>query len=98
MTGESLLRVKTSAPYRKTLVATYLFTPLVRVMTAMTDETPMTTPRSVSTVRSLLAQRDWSATLNASLNSIWRFRGEAPRNAWLGGVSQVYQPDRRTGR
>src|SRR5271156_3429167 len=47
-----------------------MLTPLVRVMTAMTEATPMTTRMSVSTERSLLAQRDWSAILKASLSSI----------------------------
>src|SRR6266404_451340 len=48
---------KTSAPNRKTRVATYWFAPLIRLTTAMTAATPMTTPISVSTLRSLCAQR-----------------------------------------
>src|SRR5215475_7762542 len=50
-------RPKTSAPRRKTLVATYWFAPLMRLTTAMTAATPMTTPMSVRTLRSLWAQR-----------------------------------------
>jgi hypothetical protein len=36
-------------------VLTYLLAPLTRVMTMMTEATPMTTPMSVRMVRSLLA-------------------------------------------
>src|SRR6266704_5734903 len=50
-------RPKTSAPRRKTRVATYWFAPLMRLTTAITAATPMTTPISVSTLRSLCAQR-----------------------------------------
>lgn len=39
-------------------------------MTAITDDTPITTPKSVSTERSLLAHKDWRAIFTASLNSI----------------------------
>src|SRR3984893_7376442 len=48
---------KTSAPKRKTFVATYWFAPLIRLTTVMTAATPITTPISVSTLRSLCAQR-----------------------------------------
>src|ERR1700730_2119760 len=48
---------KTSAPSRKTFVATYWFAPLIRLTTAMTAATPITTPISVSTLRSLCAHR-----------------------------------------
>src|SRR6266404_4119388 len=48
---------KTSAPRRKTRVATYWLAPLIRLTTAMTEVTPMTTPISVSTLRNLCAQR-----------------------------------------
>src|SRR6266705_329045 len=48
---------KTSAPSRNTRVATYWFAPLIKLTTAMTADTPMTTPTSVSTLRSLCAQR-----------------------------------------
>src|SRR5204862_2373552 len=48
---------KTSAPRRKTRVATYWLAPLIRLTTAITAATPMTTPISVRTLRSLCAQR-----------------------------------------
>src|SRR6266478_8797150 len=48
---------KTSAPRRKTRVATYWFAPLIRLTTAITAATPMTTPMSVRTLRNLCAQR-----------------------------------------
>src|SRR5437667_397613 len=48
---------KTSAPRRKTRVATYWLAPLIRLTTAITAATPMTTPISVRTLRSLWAQR-----------------------------------------
>jgi hypothetical protein len=51
-------------------VVTNCLAPLVRVTTVMTDATPMTTPSSVRMERSLLAQRDWSASLKASAKSI----------------------------
>src|SRR5579864_758844 len=50
-------RPKTSAPKRNTRVATYWLAPLMRLTTAMTAATPITTPISVSTLRSLCAQR-----------------------------------------
>src|SRR6266852_9488422 len=52
-----LERPKTSAPRRKTRVATYWLAPLIRLTTVMTAATPMTTPISVSTLRSLCAHR-----------------------------------------
>src|SRR5215831_952669 len=48
---------KTSAPNRNTRVATYWFAPLIKLTTAMTADTPMTTPTSVRTLRSLCAHR-----------------------------------------
>src|SRR5437016_12854037 len=48
---------KTSAPRRNTRVATYRFAPLIKLTTAMTADTPMTTPTSVRTLRSLCAHR-----------------------------------------
>src|SRR5215472_5392197 len=48
---------KTSAPNRNTRVATYWFAPLIRLTTAITADTPMTTPISVSMLRSLCAHR-----------------------------------------
>ena len=48
---------KTSAPNRNTRVATYWFAPLIRLTTAITADTPMTTPISVSKLRSLWAHR-----------------------------------------
>src|SRR5580704_1085615 len=65
--------VKTSAPYLENLVVTYVFAPLTSVTTAITLVTPMTTPSSVNTERSLFAQSDCSAILTASLNSIGLF-------------------------
>src|SRR6266568_6061273 len=50
-------RPKTSAPRRKTRVATYWFAPLMRLTTAITAATPMTTPISVRMLRSLCAHR-----------------------------------------
>src|SRR5215471_645824 len=57
---------KTSAPRRKTRVATYWFAPLIKLTTAITAATPMTTPSSVSTLRSLCAQRLEVAIATAS--------------------------------
>src|SRR6516164_3938314 len=48
---------KTSAPNRNTRVATYWFAPLIKLTTAMTADTPMTTPTRVRTLRSLCAHR-----------------------------------------
>src|SRR6266446_9376593 len=48
---------KTSAPRLKTFVATNWFAPLMRPTTAITAATPITTPRSVSTLRSLWAHK-----------------------------------------
>src|SRR6516162_11966568 len=48
---------KTSAPSRNTRVATYWFAPLIKLTTAMTADTPITTPTRVRTLRSLCAQR-----------------------------------------
>ena len=62
--------VKTSAPYLENLVVTYVFAPFTSVTTAITLVTPMTTPSSVSTERSLFAHSDCSAIFTASLNSI----------------------------
>src|SRR5271170_6271416 len=62
--------VNTSAPYLENFVVTYVFAPLTSVTTAMTLATPMTTPSSVSTERSLFAHSDCSAIFTASLNSI----------------------------
>src|ERR1700756_1582860 len=56
-------------------------------MTAITEETPMTTPISVRIERSLFAQRDWSATLNASLSSM------SIVNPNEGGVSSLATPN-----
>src|SRR5216117_1447541 len=57
---------KTSAPRRKTRVATYWLAPLIRLTTAITAATPMTTPISVRTLRSLCAQRLEVAIATAS--------------------------------
>src|SRR5262245_62104697 len=48
---------KTSAPSRNTRVATYWFAPFIKLTTAITADTPMTTPINVSTLRSLCAHR-----------------------------------------
>src|SRR5438552_3451844 len=48
---------KTSAPSRNTRVATYWFAPLIKLTTAITAATPITTPSSVSALRSLCAHR-----------------------------------------
>src|SRR5260221_12886496 len=58
---------KTSAPSRKTRVATYWFAPLIRLTTAITAPTPITTPSSVSALRSLCAHRLDLAISTASL-------------------------------
>src|SRR5215475_11385994 len=57
---------KTSAPRLKTFVATYWLAPLIRLTTAITAATPMTTPMSVRTLRSLCAQRLEEAIATAS--------------------------------
>src|SRR2546425_12498195 len=61
---------KTSAPRLNTLVATYWFAPLIRLTTAITEETPMTTPSKVRTLRSLCAQRLADAISTASAKFI----------------------------
>src|SRR5947209_2425442 len=48
----------TSAPSVTTFSATYAFSPLMNVTTAITAATPMTIPSSVKTVRSLFAHND----------------------------------------
>src|ERR1700722_8895675 len=60
----------TSAPNLKTLVATYWLAPFTRLTTAITAATPMTTPISVSTLRSLCAHRLPTAIDIASPNAI----------------------------
>src|SRR5882762_8705476 len=69
---------KTSAPRRKTRVATYWFAPLIRLTTAHTAATPMTTPISVSTLRSLCAQRLEAEIATASDKFMVVGRGIAP--------------------
>src|SRR5882762_3891967 len=69
---------KTSAPRRKTRVATYWFAPLIRLTTAMTAATPITTPISVSTLRSLCAQRLEAEIATASDKFIVVGRGIEP--------------------
>src|SRR5258706_2143810 len=68
---------KTSAPRRKARVATYWFAPLIKLTTAITDVTPMTTPISVSTLRSLCAQRLDVAIDTASVRCMLDARGIA---------------------
>src|SRR6266849_5151557 len=70
-----LERPKTSAPSRKTRVATYWFAPLMRLTTAMTEVTPITTPISVSTLRSLCAHKLDVAIDIASVKCIVDARG-----------------------
>src|SRR5438552_184429 len=69
---------KTSAPRRKTRVATYWFAPLMRLTTAMTAATPITTPISVKTLRSLCAQRLEAEIATASAKFIVVGRGIEP--------------------
>src|SRR5881275_2154003 len=69
---------KTSAPRRKTRVATYWFAPLIRLTTAMTAATPITTPISVKTLRSLCAQRLEAEIATASDKFIVLGRGIEP--------------------
>src|SRR6266849_9793930 len=71
---------KTSAPRRKTRVATYWFAPLIRLTTAITAATPMTTPMSVRTLRSLCAQRLEAEMATASDKFIVVGRGIEPRD------------------
>src|SRR5208337_341335 len=66
MTLGILLTMNTSAPRLKTFSATYPLIPLTKVTTAMTADTPITTPNSVSTDLSLLAQSDSRAIRIAS--------------------------------
>src|SRR5215475_8195870 len=65
----------TSAPSRNTRVATYWFAPLIRLTTAMTDATPITTPISVRMLRSLCAQRLDVAIATASVKCMDEVRG-----------------------
>src|SRR6267378_5811367 len=69
---------KTSAPGRKTRVATYWFAPLIRLTTAITAATPMTTPMSVKTLRSLCAHRLEAEIATASDKFIVVGRGIEP--------------------
>src|SRR6267154_3892535 len=71
-------RPKTSAPRRKTRVATYWFAPLIRLTTAITAATPITTPTSVRTLRSLCAQRLEAEMATASERFIVVGRGIDP--------------------
>jgi hypothetical protein len=70
MTGEILLTIKTSVPSLKTRSATYRSRPLVKVTTAMTAATAITTPSIVRKDRSLLAHNDCRAIRIASLEVI----------------------------
>src|SRR5438309_11661331 len=69
---------KTSAPRRKTRVATYWFAPLMRLTTAMTGATPITTPTSVGTLRNLCAQRLEAEIATASDKLMLGGRGIEP--------------------
>src|SRR6266446_10860194 len=69
---------KTSAPRRKTRVATYWLAPLIRLTTAITAATPITTPTSVSTLRSLCAHRLEAEMATASDKFIVVGRGIEP--------------------
>src|SRR5712691_6979574 len=75
-----LERPKTSAPRRKTRVATYWFAPLMRLTTAITAATPITTPMSVRMLRSLCAQRLEAEMATASE----KFIVDARAIAWIG--------------
>src|SRR5712671_374926 len=68
-------RPKTSAPSRKTRVATYWFAPLIKLTTAITEVTPMTTPIRVSTLRSLCAHKLDVAIDTASVRCMVDARG-----------------------
>src|SRR6266404_7045623 len=68
-------RPKTSAPSRKTRVATYWFAPLIKLTTAITEVTPMTTPIRVSTLRSLCAHKLDVAIGTASVRCMVDARG-----------------------
>jgi len=70
MIGGNREIVNTSAPYRVNFVVTYVLAPFTSVTTAITLATPIMTPSSVSTVRSLFCHSDCNASLIASLNSI----------------------------
>src|SRR6266581_1805081 len=74
-------RPKTSAPKRKTRVATYWFAPLIRLTTAITAATPMTTPISVRTLRSLCAHRLEAEIATASDKFSVVGRGIEPEDA-----------------
>src|SRR5260370_8977450 len=69
---------KTSAPRRKTRVATYWFAPLIKLTTAITAATPITTPTSVRMLRSLCAQRLEAEMATASDKFIVVGRGIDP--------------------
>src|SRR2546422_1199397 len=69
---------KTSAPRRKTRGATYWLAPLIRLPTAITAATPITTPTSVRTLRSLCAQRLEAEMATASDKFIVVGRGIEP--------------------
>src|SRR6266851_9454640 len=83
---------KTSAPRRKTRVATYWFAPLIRLTTAITAATPITTPISVRTLRSLCAQRLEAEMATASDKFIVVGRGIEP------GDTTAPHPNIRAGR
>src|SRR5882762_8255111 len=70
-----LERPKTSAPSRKTRVATYWFAPLIKLTTAITEVTPMTTPIKVRTLRNLCAHRLDVAIDTASVRCMVDARG-----------------------
>src|SRR6267378_7823125 len=82
---------KTSAPRRNTRVATYWFAPLIRLTTAMTAATPITTPISVKTLRSLCAQRLEAEIATASDKFIVLGRGIEP------GDTNAPHPNIRAG-
>jgi len=66
MTFFCLFTMNTSAPRLNTFSATYPLMPLTNVTTAITEETPITTPSKVSTERSLFAHSDCRAMRMAS--------------------------------
>src|SRR5216684_9274328 len=68
----------TSAPSRNTRVATYWFAPLIRLTTAITAATPITTPTSVRMLRNLCAQRLEAEMATASDKFIVVGRGIDP--------------------
>src|SRR6185312_7419059 len=84
MTGLIRWTVRVSEPWLAILRITNILAPLERVMTAITEATPIMTPIMVRMVRILFAQSDWSATLIASRNCMDRDFPWCPAHARIG--------------